>query len=211
MARIVSEQSGSDRTAVLDEVAAVLQNGGTAVIPTDTVYGIAQSVLSCPSGPAQLFAIKQRDPNKAIPWLVREAGDLDRYGMGITDAARRLAKKFWPGGLTLVVRASDEVPPAFRASDGTVALRMPDCTFVQDLIARLGSPLAATSANISGQAAPASFDEIDPHVLDAADIAVRGQATPDGSASTVVLCTDEPPVITRVGAIPFERICRVLI
>lgn len=211
MARIVSEQDGSDRAAVLDEVCAVLERAGTAVIPTDTVYGIAQSVLACPEGPSQLFTIKQRDPNKAIPWLVGEAADLDRYGVGITEAARRLAKKFWPGGLTLIVQASDEVPPAYRASDGTVALRMPDYTFTLDLIARLGSPLAATSANISGQAAPTSFDEIDTGILDEAGIAVRGPMTPNGSASTVVLCTDEPPVITRVGAIPFERICRMLI
>lgn len=183
-------------------VAATLKAGGVAVFPTDTVYGIAQSMLANPSGPRELFAIKHRPLSKVVPLLVGGLDDLAWFSAGAPPCAFRLAEAFWPGGLTLVVRASSQVPTAFQAMDGTVALRCPDEPFVRSLIAAVSSPLATTSANTSGMPAPASFAEVEDRILQAADISVDGGAAIVGISSTIVDCTGAEPCIVRRGAIP---------
>lgn len=180
--------------------AAVLSAGGVAVFPTDTVYGISQAVAANPDGPRRLFAIKRRDLAKTVPWLMADAEDLGRYGVDVPAYARRLAE-LWPGGLTLVVRASGAVPPAYRAADGTVALRVPAAPFVRAVARAVGSPLATTSANTSGLPAPTSFDEVERRIVREADLTVDGGATRDAQASTVVSCTGGRPAILRAGAV----------
>ena len=198
--------SDADNADAVRVTADALRAGGVAVFPTDTVYGIAQAVRANPAGAQRLFDIKRRDPRKAVPWLIAESNDLERFGEAVPSWAHRLAERFWPGGLTLVVRASREVPPAFCAADGTIALRMPDCTFVRDVARACASPLATTSANTSGCATPVSFDAVEPRILEAADVAVDGGEAPAGLSSTIVVCTEALPRIVRIGAVPPETI-----
>lgn len=206
--------SSLKRLAVGDQsvsvIAGVLARGGVAVMPTDTVYGIAQSVLANPQGPLALFSIKRRPLGKVVPWLVEDADALLRFGVEVPPYARALAERFWPGGLTLVVRASSEVPLPYRAADGTVALRCPGSAFVRSIIRASGSPLATTSANTSGCPAPTSYGDVEQRILDECDVAVDGGTTPDGVSSTVVVCVGEGPHVVREGAVPSSEIFRVV-
>ncbi len=191
-------------------VAGALLRGGVAVFPTDTVYGIAQSVLSNPLGPQRLFSIKRRPLEKVVPWLIDDEGALAEFGTDVPDYARILANRFWPGGLTLVVKASQKVPAAYRAADDTIALRCPGAPFVRDLIRAVGSPLAVTSANTSGMPAPTAYKDIEPRILSEVDAAVDGGTTPDGVSSTVVICVGNLPHVTRWGAVSERDINGIL-
>ena len=190
--------------AQIERIAAPMAAGGVAVFPTDTVYGISQAVSANPDGPTRVFAIKRRPAGKVVPWLVAAPEDLDRYGHEVPDFARSLAHAFWPGGLTLVVAASAEVPPTYRAQDGTVALRVPDEPLARCLASVLGSALATTSANTSGLPAPTSFAEVEPRILADVDVAVDGGSCRGGVASTIVSCLGGRPLVTRRGALSEE-------
>lgn len=173
--RLASEERASQRSAAeslvserhaasFERVAEALRRGEPAVFPTDTVCGVGVSVESAAS-PDVLFRLKRRPAGKPVAWLVADLADLDCYGRDVPALARTAARAFWPGGLTLIVSASEKVPPAFRSSAGTVGLRMPADPLALALIRAVGAPLATTSANFSGNAAPATLGEADPAFL----------------------------------------------
>ena len=128
--------------------------------------------------------------------------DLERYGKMVPDFAFALARTFWPGPLTIIVKASDEVPAAFCSEEGTIGLRMPANETACALIGELGCPLATTSANISGQKNTIAFDEIDPAIFAAVGAALSDEEPKSGIASTIVNCAlGDHPVLVREGAI----------
>lgn len=188
--------------------ATVLRDGGVIVFPTETVYGIGASAGSC-FGPHEIVDIKARPLNKPLPWLVEDGDALDRFGVDVPEYAHRLADRFWPGALTLVVSASDSVGRDFRDERGTVALRSPDHGVVRELIRSSGGAIIATSANTSGEPAPARFEEIEPRIIAAADLTLDGGETEHGVPSTVVDCTGPEPSILRDGAIPGDQVMAV--
>ena len=151
-------------------------------------------------GPQAIFDAKQRAANKPVAWLVGGVDALDVYGASVPDYARNLAHAFWPGALTLIVRASGEVPQAFQASDGSIALRMPKHSSCLEIIHQVG-PLAASSANLSGEAAPANMNEVSPELLQSVACVFDDGTVPTGTASTVVDCTGETPRVLRQGSV----------
>jgi len=190
---------------VINLAATVLRDGGIVVFPTETVYGIGAAAHSC-FGPHEIFDIKVRPLEKPLPWLVEDEDALDIYGVEVPEYAHNLAKAFWPGALSLVVKASDVVGKDFRADDDTVALRSPDHEVVMELIQASGGPIIATSANTSGMPAPGDFADVEERILAAADVVLDGGETAHRMASTVVGCTGPEPVILREGAIPSDQI-----
>ena len=170
------------------------------IFPTDTVFGLGVAVNHAPS-PAKLYQLKQRTDDKPIAWLVGSIDDLARYGKNVSAQALELARAHWPGALTLIVEASDEVPPAYQSAVGTIALRMPNDATARTLIEQVG-PLATTSANISGEPAPTCTEELSPE-LTARVATVAGEAL-GGHASAVVDCTQTPARIVRQGAITLD-------
>ncbi len=191
---------------VINLAATVLRDGGIVVFPTETVYGIGASAHSC-FGPNEIFEIKVRPLDKPLPWLVEnDDALLDKYGVAVPDYAHYLAKAFWPGALTLVVKASDVVGKDFRAEDDTVALRSPDHEVIMELIHASGGPIIATSANTSGAPAPVMFSQVEERIIAAADVSLDGGETEHKLASTVVDCTGPKPVVLREGAIPTDAI-----
>ena len=190
------------RESTVDEAAEALRRGQAVVFPTDTVYGLGVAVEAARS-PQVLFDIKRRDRGKPVAWLVGDASDLERYGREVPDVACALARAHWPGPLTLVVKASQAVPPAFRSAEGTIGLRMPDNDTALELIEAVGCPLATTSANISGLQAPGAFDALDPVLAACVGVVVPDDTDDDksGVASTVLDCTVNPPRILREGAV----------
>ena len=206
MAEILRASWESPQPDVVRAVARALGRGGVAVLPTDTVYGVSQSVLANPLGAEGLFAIKRRPHSKSIPWLVPDIESLDAYGQDVPAYARRLAQAFWPGGLTLVVSASHAVPEAYLGPGRTIALRMPASPIVIAAARELGCPLATTSANTSGRPAPDSFARLEPRILREAAVAVDDGAVHSLVPSTVVVCTGETPQVTREGAVSGEQL-----
>lgn len=151
---------GLCRTLSLGGAVCALAVGNAVVFPTDTVFGLGVSVSAAP-GPQLLYDLKRRDAGKPVAWLVEGPEALDVYGRDVPAYARRLAETFWPGGLTLVVRASDAVPAAFQSPAGTIGLRMPASEAALGLIRAAGCPLAVTSANLSGAADTARAEDLD--------------------------------------------------
>lgn len=195
-----------------DELAAVvaaLVGGLPAVVPTDTLYGLAVSPFHAAT-PRILYDIKGRPSEKPVAWLVAHGNDLDRFGAEVPAYARRLATAFWPGALTVIVKASDAVPPAYRSRAGTIGLRMPDDALVRAIADKVGCPLAVTSANLSGQRDPKRFADLDPAVLSRVAAAIDDRQRKSGVGSTVVDCTGDAPRILREGGITRADIDAVL-
>jgi len=181
-------------------VAAVeaLRAGLPVVIPTDTLYGLAVSPLHAPN-PGILYEIKGRPSDKPVAWLIGSPDDLDTYGADVPASARRLAGAFWPGALTLIVKASSDVPLAYRSAAGTIGLRMPDDELALSIIREVGCPLATTSANRSGQPDPHRFEDLDPLVLSQVAVAIDDDQRKGGVGSTVIDCTGSQIRILREG------------
>ncbi len=190
---------------VINLAASILRDGGVVLFPTETVYGIGASSDSW-YGAQELFDIKMRPPGKPLPWLVEDGDALDRYGVDVPAYAHALAKRFWPGELTIVVGASDLVGRDFRDGRGTVALRCSSHEVVQELIRASGRPIASTSANTTGVPPVARFEELEPRILAAADVVLDAGEAHVGVASTVVDCTGPEPVVLREGAIPADEV-----
>lgn len=188
------------------EALGALKHGKPVVFPTDTLFGLGVSVMHAPS-PEILYTIKQRDERKPVAWLVGSVDDLKTYGKAVPEFALALARTFWPGPLTIIVKASDAVPAAFRSAEGTIGLRMPANPTAHALIQQLGCPIATTSANLSGQRNVCAYEDLDPRVLAAVAAAVNDTEEKSGVASTIVDCsTSDHPVLTREGAITIADI-----
>lgn len=197
--------------ADLSIAAQALSRGEAVVFPTDTVVGLGVSVEAADS-PRVLYDIKERDEGKPIAWLVGGPQDLGRYGADVSEVAFELARRHWPGALTLIVRASDAAPRAFCSAEGTVGLRMPDHLVALDLIRMAGCPLATTSANIAGEPAPRTLDGLDARIAQRASSVVSDRLPDEsdrpasGVASAVIDCTGESLRILREGAVTMADI-----
>lgn len=208
MGKVYKIDQENPNAEIVNLAASVLRDGGIVIFPTETVYGISASAGAV-LGPQELFEIKRRDKNKAIPWLVEDIKALDVYGVDVPDYAYKLAEKYWPGPLTLIVQASDKVGEDFTAADGTIALRAPSSPLVQELLRATGSPLITSSANTHTLPAPSTFDEIEPRILAASSLALDGGATAIGSSSTVVSCIGPKPLVWRDSTISVQEIREV--
>ncbi len=154
------------------EAAEALREGKVVLAPTETVAGL----VADSSGLERVREIKGRDRDKPIALLCRSAEEAFSLAANVPPLARRLADLFWPGALTLVL----DLP-----GGGTVGVRVPDHPTIQALLDAYGGPLYATSANPSGEPAPASLAKVDPRVRDAVDLIVEGEGG-GGEASAVV-------------------------
>ncbi len=188
MSKIHHIDSENPNAEVINLAATVLRDGGLVVFPTETVYGIG-ALADSKFGAQEIFEVKVRPLDKPLPWLVENEDALDTYGVEIPEYAHKLAHEYWPGPLSLVVKASDRVGKDFRAPDGTVALRSPDHEVIIELIQAAGGPIIATSANTHGNAAPGTFEEVEHRIVQAADLSLDGGETEHQQASTVVMCT----------------------
>lgn len=231
--RVAEAIVAARRPLALEEATRALAVGNAVVFPTDTVFGLGVSVSAAP-GPQLLYDLKHRDAGKPVAWLVEGPEALDVYGRDVPAYARRLADAFWPGALTLVVRASDAVSRAFQSAAGTIGLRMPANEAALELIHAVGCPLAVTSANLSGAPDTARAEDLDRALVartaglylpdgvaaagtasgcvEAAPSASARFAAGDrlvpppasGTASTVLDCTGEVPRVLRAGALTLD-------
>ncbi len=185
-----------------------LSLGELVVFPTDTVYGIGAAV-DRPDAVANLYIAKGRPLDKPIPVLISDADQLSRLAVNFDQRAERVAKAFWPGGLTIVLDAVSWLPKEIVGDTGRVGLRMPDHTFALDLIRRSGGALATTSANRSGEPAATNAQDAFDALGHRATVVIDGGVSPGGTSSTVISIEGESLSVLREGAISLAEIAPV--
>lgn len=203
----VLDVRGSNDQGVADAVSA-LRRGDLAVIPTDTVYGIAADAFS-PPAVDRLLAAKGRGRDMPVPVLVGSWRGLDGLADHVTPSMRRLVEAFWPGPLTLIVRAAGSLAWDLGETRGTVAVRMPLHPVALAVLAETG-PLAVSSANRTGM--PPATDAAQAYEQLGSSVAVYLEAGSSGDAvpSTIVDLTGDVPVVRRAGALSLEDLQAVL-
>ena len=188
---------------------ALLRAGQLVAFPTDTVYGVG-AVLWDDKAVRKLYEAKLRPADKAIPVLLADASDLSLVATNPSQDALRLAERFWPGPLTLVVPRAEGVPDEVTAGGATVAVRVPDHDLARALIRAACAPLATTSANLSGQPSPVTAQEVAAQLGSRIPLVLDGGPCPGGLASTVVDLTGPTPVILRPGPVSIQEILSAL-
>ncbi len=193
----------------LERAGALLSLGEVIALPTDTVYGVAADGFDA-EAIEKLYRAKERPRDKAIPLLLASADELNIVVAEMPSGARVLASRFWPGALTLVVPASAAVPSILLAGGDSIAVRVPAHRVPRELARRLGRPLAATSANISGGPDPATAAEVLAQLGGRVPLVLDGGQAAAGVPSTVVDFSRGAPRVVRAGAIPVAELERVL-
>lgn len=201
----------ADADTIAPRVAAHLASGDVLGYPTDTVYGLGSAPTE--AGLDALAALKGRAPDKPFLLLVSGTEMLERLGLVRGPAARVLAREFWPGPLTLVLRGAEGVlPDRLRSPGGGIAVRWPALPPLARLVARLGYPITSTSANRpGGPTAPGAtgIAELFPEAVEAGTLlVVDGGVLGNVPPSTLVDCTDAVPRLVREGAIPRDELRR---
>ncbi|MBF4162823.1 L-threonylcarbamoyladenylate synthase [Nocardioides acrostichi] len=197
-----------DRESAIEAASLTLQRGGLAVIPTDTVYGIACDAFDSSAVKALLRA-KGRGREMPPPVLVSAATTLDALAVKVPGYARALVEAFWPGPLTIVCHQQTSLQWDLGETRGTVAVRMPDHDLTREVLERTG-PLAVSSANRTGQPAATDADEAERMLGEEVDVLVDDGPAPGGEASTIVDVTGSQGRILRLGALSLERLNEVL-
>lgn len=180
----------------------VLDEGGLVVLPTDTAYALACDAL-VEEAVQRVFDVQRRPADAALPVCVSGLEDLHHVAFA-TPLARDLASRFWPGPLTLVLRARPWLPDALTAGRETVAVRVPDQPFARELARQFG-PLALVAAGPHGQSAAATVDAARAGLGSSVQLYVDAGELP-GTVSTVVDATGAQPRVLREGALPASRL-----
>ena len=188
----------------IEAAAAILREGGVVAIPTETVYGLAANAFDA-AAVARVFEMKRRPSFDPLIVHVCDLEMLERVASNVSPAVRRLAERFWPGPLTIVLPKSEAVPPIVTAGASTVAARLPSHPVAQALIRLAGVPLAAPSANPFGEISPTRARHVARSLGDAVDMILDGGPSEYGVESTIV-SLDPTPAILRPGAIDAEAI-----
>ncbi|MDY3946987.1 MAG: L-threonylcarbamoyladenylate synthase [Ezakiella sp.] len=189
--------------------ASEIKAGRLVAFPTETVYGLGGNGLN---GEAVLniFKVKGRPSDNPLILHIANKNDVKLLASDIPEYVYELIDKFWPGPLTVVLKAKDIIPKEVRAGLDTVGIRFPVNKIARDIIKSSGVPIAAPSANISGRPSPTNFEDCYNDLKDKDISVVRGGSTDIGIESTVLLCTDYPPRILRPGKVTAEDIAKLI-
>jgi L-threonylcarbamoyladenylate synthase len=185
-----------------------LRTGGIVAFPTDTLYALGIDPASS-AAVKRLLELKERVEGSALPFVAASRAQVEAFCGVMDDATGRLASRFWPGPLSVVLDAPASVDPAVHGGLASIAIRVPRHRVAQTLAAAFGRPLTSTSANRHGQAPVQRASDLDPaiagHVL-----VVDGGPTPGGMPSTIVDARARPPRLLRGGAVPWNRVLESL-
>lgn len=189
----------------LENAIATIQNGGVVAFPTDTVYGIGAS-LDHREAMARIYTIKGRAQEKPIPILVSRPDVIDTLTDEPDAELIALALRFWPGPLTIILKAKDSLPPEVKAPDGTFGVRVPDHSVPLAIAQHNGGAIATTSANLSGMPPATTAKAIEEMLGDALDIILDGGIAPRDTASTVIRREGDTISVIREGSVTLDQI-----
>lgn len=193
----------------ISHAAELLRAGKLVGVPTDTVYGLAGHT-QLNETLEEIFKVKKRPQDKP---LIAQVDNLEKaagFVINIPNYARILAEKYWPGALTLILEATENVSPVMLSNGKTLGLRVPDHEMTISLLQLLDFPLAVTSANLSGLPSPTTAEEVNDQIGDQIEYILDGGASKHGLESTIVGFKDKLPVLFRTGAISKEEIFATL-
>lgn len=191
----------------VDAAVYLLREGDLICYPTDTVYGIGAAAGN-DQAVRRLYAVKGRPLDKAMPLLIADAAAAT-WLAEVTPAARTLMSRFWPGGLTIVMRKAEGFRSVALAKQDTIALRVPDHDLVRQIIRALGEPITGTSANRTGVRPPRSAAEAVIQLGEVVALVIDGGRPTKGEESTVIDITTEPRVL-REGVVSREELAAAL-
>ncbi len=186
---------------LLERAVSVLLEGGLVAFPTDTLYALGAHGLM-PTAVERVFQAKDRPAGMALPLLLAGIEDLEKVAVDVPPLAWDFAERFWPGGLTMILRKAPSVPSEVTAGGDTLAVRVPNHNIARDLIRAVGAPLTGTSANRSGEADPVTAEEVLRQMSGRVDLVVDCGPCPLSGASTIVDMTGDSLRIVREGVIP---------
>jgi L-threonylcarbamoyladenylate synthase len=191
--------------AVIEAAAAAVLAGDIVAIPTDTLYGLAADPFSR-DAVARLFTIKDRARERAVPLVAADVEQVVEHLGRLNARTRRLAERFWPGPLTLLIPAPDTLAPEVSGGTGQVGIRVPDHAVPRAICRAAGRPLTATSANISGEPATADPDMVETTIGSRIALLLDAGATAGGPPSTIVDATGDELRLVRAGAIAWDEV-----
>lgn len=180
--------------------AAFIQAGEVVVFPTDTLYGIGVNAFD-PAAIDRLYAVKERPREKGIPVLLSDAALLPQVAVDIPAGVEILINRYWPGALTLVLPRHPQMPDNL-ALTPTIAVRIPDHGISRRFIRAAGGALATSSANRSGEEPAARADTAFAAFAGRIAAVLDGGPVRHGVSSTIIDCTQTPPVVLREGPLP---------
>jgi len=196
----------ADLQEQIDKGIQILKRGGVIAFPTDTVYGLGADAFRSEAA-ERIYQMKKRPTHLPLPLLI---GDVEQLAVlaakPLPEIALFLAKRFWPGGLTLVVPKAANLPGYL--GNTNIAVRVPDHPICLALIQAINNPLIGTSANISGKPSMVTAGEVRQQLGNEVDFIIDGGRCPGGGESTVVDVTGGGAVILRHGIIPGDEINR---
>lgn len=193
-----------------DELVGIMRGGGLVAVPTETVYGLAGNGLD-EKAVAEIYEVKGRPEVKPLSLMVHDAASMERYCESVPPQAYTLAKRFWPGPLTIVMKAKPCVPEIVRAGGETVGLRCPDHPLTLELLEKSRVPFAAPSANPSGESSPKNADSVLKYFDGKIDAVLDGGECGIGRESTLIDLSRMPYRILRQGALPADEIADALV
>jgi L-threonylcarbamoyladenylate synthase len=185
----------------------LLSHGELVAFPTDTVYGLGAMAFN-DQAVSRISDVKGRSGEKAIPILIGGLDQLALVTAGVNSNGEKLARRFWPGPLTIVLPRHPSIPDAV-SSLTTVGIRIPDFAPTIELL-KITGPLAVSSANLSGMGSSSTARGVEAQLNGMVSLILDGGVTPGGIPSTVVDCTQDRPTIIREGPITLEQILDAL-
>jgi L-threonylcarbamoyladenylate synthase len=188
----------------IERCAALLRDGGIVAYPTETFYALG-ALASRGDALARLASAKLRPEGKPLPLLAADVEQV-RTVAALDGLAARLAGRFWPGPLTLVLPAVPGLDAVITAGSGTVAVRVPGSDVARELARLAGGPLISTSANLSGEPPPVAPSELSPALVSRIDAVLEAPPCPGGAPSTIVAVSGERVTLIRDGAIPYSTV-----
>ncbi len=194
---------------LLTRAARLLRQGRLVAYPTETFYAIGADPFS-PDAIDRIFEVKGRPERMALPLIAGDESSLKLCVREFPDTAARLAAAFWPGALTLVFAAAEDIPSRVLGGRRTVGVRLSPNLIASGLARAAGVPLVSTSANLSGHPAPSSAAEVEHAIGGSVDLILDGGVTRGGQASTILDLTTDPPSVIRSGAVPIQEVEKVL-
>ena len=207
--KVIRIKGEEDADSVKKTARDVLLKGGLVVYPTDTVYGLGCDPLNV-EAVRRVFLVKKRSFNKPLPVLIDSVETAKRIAY-FTPLAQRLAKEFWPGPLTLILKNKAEIPSIVTAGTGKIGIRIPNHRVALALIGACNGMLIGTSANISGRQPPLSAMDAIRQLGSGIDLVVDCGRVPIGIPSTCIDLTVSPPRLIRGGAIPLSLIRKIVV
>ncbi len=195
--------------ALISQAGKIIKNGGLVAFPTETVYGLGGDALNRESS-KKIYAAKGRPSDNPLIVHIADINDMDAIVLKVKENALKLAERFWPGPLTMILKKSDRVPLETTGGLDSVAIRMPVHKTAAAFIKAAGGYVAAPSANISGKPSPTSAKYVIQDMDGRIDMIIDGGDSGIGLESTIVDLTGDIPVLLRPGYITVEQLREVL-